>query len=299
MQQNHDEEARNIQETLIAQWEVRQAKLADLLEQSGATNGERDVDWVVGRVEWLNKEGTLVAKSEMKALCSYSFVDESLMMAWANVEIGEAAVIAPVPNMPDYIESCNIAEAWLYAMHLAQESDAEYLYRIASPRYLVFLGLWNVEPIQVAAPAPPDSDSDSDSDFDSDNKKSNAKIQQASKIPIPPGSPHWFVARLLDQMRVALEDGRNDSRFLRQHFVNHGESLWQNSQYLENDGADSDLLRQTSNGLIRIGRSFGQRRFGILPPAALSDEQVTNIVSQLADLHASWALASREYWQSK
>lgn len=288
MQQNHDQEAKETQEALIAQWEVRQAKLAHLLEQSGSTNGERDVDWVAGRVEWLSEEGVQVAKSEMKALCSYSFVDESLMMAWANVEIGEAAVISPVANMPDYIESCNIAEAWLYAMHLAEESKVEYLYRIASPRYLVFLGLWNVETIKVKVAASPPP-----------MVKKDEKIQQASKIPIPPGSPHWFVARLLEQMRVALEDARDDTRFLRQHFVNHGESLWQNSEYLENDGADSDLLRQTSNALIRIGRSFGQRRFGILPPAALSDEQVTNIVSQLADLHTNWALASREYQLKK
>lgn len=284
MQQNHDQEAKDTQEALIAQWEVRQAKLAHLLEQSGSTNGERHVDWVGGQVEWLNEEGVKVAESEMKALCSYSFVDESLMMAWANVEIGEAAVIAPVAGMPDYIESCNLAEAWLYAMHLAEESKVEYLYRIASPRYLVFLGLWNVEAAQVAAPPV---------------IKQDEPMQQASKIPIPPGSPHWFVARLLEQMKVALEDSRSDSRFLRQHFVNHGESLWQNSQYLESDGADSDLLRQTSNALIRIGRSFGQRRFGILPPSALSDEQVTNIVSQLADLHTDWAVSSREYQLNK
>ena len=106
MQQNHDQEAREMQEALIAQWEVRQAELAHLLEQAGIANGERHVDWVAGRVEWLNEQQERVATSDMKALCSYSFVDESLMMAWANVEIGEAAVISPVANMPDYIESC-------------------------------------------------------------------------------------------------------------------------------------------------------------------------------------------------
>ena len=45
MQQKHDQEASKIQDALIARWEVRQAELADLLEECDATNGERHVDW--------------------------------------------------------------------------------------------------------------------------------------------------------------------------------------------------------------------------------------------------------------
>lgn len=281
MQQKHDQEASKIQDALIARWEVRQAELADLLEECGATNGERHVDWEGGQLEWLNIQGERVATCKMKALCSYSYVDESLMMAWANVEIDEAAVIAPQPNMPEYIESCNIAEAWFYAMHLAEESQADYLYRIASPRYLVFLGLWNLQPIMKSVAEP--------------IVKLETKIEQADKIPVPLGSPHAFVVGLLHKMRLDLEEKQNEPIFLRQHFINHGESLWQNAQYLENDGADSELLRYTSNALIKIGNSFGQRRFRLLPPASLSEEEMTNIVSELADLHTNWAEAARQY----
>lgn len=283
MQEKHNEEAKTKQEILIARWEIRQAKLANLLEKCDATNGERRVDWVAGQVEWVNIKDQVLASSDMKALCSYSFVDESLMMAWANVEIGEAAVISPIPDMPDYIESCNLGDAWLYAMHLADESKADYLYRIASPRYLIFLGLSNVQTLNSA----PDPLVKSDLKIET--------VEPAELIAVPKGSPHAFVVDLLEKMRTVLEETPNDTTYLRRHFINQGESLLENAQYLENDGANSELLRYTGHALIKIGYSFGERRFGVLPPPSLSEDEQENFVSQLINLRTTWAQTSNEY----
>lgn len=250
--------------TLVERWQARQAQLAALLEACGAAEGERHIEWGEGRIRWEDATGESVAEATMKALCSYSFPDQSLMMAWANEGLEQGAVIRPVAEVPDFIEECEEGEAWLWAMRLAEACQADYLYRISSPSYLVFLGLWDA----------------------------HATLTTAD---VEAGSPHAFVLELLDGVRGALQDKRQDPTALRRLFINRGESLLQNAQYLYNDRSDGGLLRRTGNALIEMGNSFGQRRFGLLPPAALSEVEINEISTQLARLRANWIHSSRQH----
>ena len=149
-------------------------------------------------------------------------------------------------------------------MRLAEESSAEFLYRVASPSYLVFLGLWNVLPALEGA----------------------AELES--------GSPQAFVMGVLDSLTTALQEQRGDPAALSRLFVNRGESLLQNAQYLYGDRSDSGLVRRTGNALVEMGNSFGQRRFGLLRPAALSDAEAGGMATQLARLRANWLRAGRQ-----
>lgn len=242
---------------LVERWQLRQEQLAELLESCDATSCERKVDWTLGRVTWIEQGGEPVVTARMKALCSYAFEDETLMMAWANEGLDQGAVISPQADVPDLIEACSEEEAWLWAMRLGEESGAEYLYRVSSPGYLVFLGLWNVRPETV-------------------------------ELPVEAGTPQAFVVELLDTLSEALRDRSKDASTLRRLFINQGESLNQNAQYLYSDRSDGGLLRRTGDTLIEIGNSFGQRRFGLLPPASLSDAEMENIQKRVHRLRANW-----------
>ncbi len=242
---------------LVERWQDRQAQLSELLEQWGATECERRVGWSTGLMEWVETSGDIAVSADMKALCSYSFADESLMMAWANQGLEEGAVIEPQPDIPELIESCAEPEAWLWAMRMAEQVGAEYLYRISAPQYLVFLGLWNV---RGALPAEP----------------------------LEPGTPQAFVTELLDELQQAVKEKYDDPTTLRRLFINHGESLNQNAQYLYSNKSDGGLLRRTGDTLIEIGKTLGQRRFGVLPPASLSEQEVQDIQKKVLRLQANW-----------
>lgn len=269
MQENIYEDSDSEEEILVARWHMRQAELTGLLEASGAMSGERRMDWTNGHIEWVDQKGQRLAFAKMKALCSYSFAEQSLMMAWANVEFSHQAVIDALPDLPSYIESCEEEDAWLWAMYLAEESKAKYLYRLLSPNYLVFLGLWNFRTFR------------------------SQKSRKEEEIEI--GSPHAFVLELIDDLQAALHERANDSAYLRQYFMNQGQSLIQNAIYLESDGANIELLRHTSEVLIELGQSFGQRRFGFLPAPPLSQETLDQISSEVAQLRLSWVQSARAY----
>lgn len=242
---------------LVERWQERQKQLARLLEGHGAADAQRQVGWDTGRIEWVEPDGFVRVTATMKALCSYSFEEESLMMAWANEGLEPHAVVDAVPEVPDLVENCSEGEAWLWAMNLADAADAEYLYRIASPGYLVFLGLWQVAPV-------------------------------VTEEEIEEGSPQSFVLDLLDSLRAALQNQAHDPTALRRLFINQGESLHHNAQYLYSDRSDGGLLRRTGDTLIEIGKSLGQRRFGLLPPAHLSDEEMAEIARRMSRLRAAW-----------
>lgn len=269
MQENMYEDSDSEEEILVARWHMRQAELTGLLEASGALSGERRMDWTNGHIEWVDQKGERLAFAKMKALCSYSFAEESLMMAWANVEFGHQAVIDALPDLPSYIDACDEENAWLWAMYLAEESQAKYLYRLLSPNYLVFLGLWNFRTFK------------------------SQKSGKDEEVEI--GSPHAFVLELIDDLQAALHEKADDSGYLRQYFINQGQSLLQNAIYLESDGANMELLRRTSKVLRDMGQSFGQRRFGFLPPAPLSKVDRTHISSEVAQLRLSWVQSARAY----
>lgn len=273
------------QEILVARWQMRQAQLRDLLEAAGATDGERVIDWEAGQIEWVVAEQK-VAHGEMKALCSYSFEEQSLLMAWVNAGLDNSAVVKAVADVPSYVSECAEADAWLWAMKVAEKSGAEYLYRIASPSYLVFLGLWSVRRtivIQTPEPAP------------------LAVAHYIPRLPalieekeVVPDSPQAFILGLLENLQFNVEEKRREPAWLSQLFTNNGESVLQNASYLETHYSDADLIRRTGNTLIRIGESVGKRRFFIFPPAKLSEDKVAAISEELDRLRFGWVQAAKQ-----
>ncbi len=264
-EQSEEQAVEAAEQTLIERWQARQGKLAEMLEQWGATEGERRIDWMGGQVEWLSATGEPVMSATMKALCSYALDEESLLMAWANEGSEQGAVIGPIAGVPERIEPCGEGEAWLWAMRLADRSGADYLLRIASPNFLVFLGLWAVEP------------------FLSDEEGV-----------LEGGTPHAFVVKVLDELRHALLNKGNEPLALRRLFLSQGDSLHQSAQLLTDDGADPRLLRETVEAITTTGTSLGQRRFGLLPPSTLAPREVEALHKQLLRLRATWLRSAAE-----
>lgn len=244
------------QDALVARWEARQEQLASLLEACGATNGDRHIDWIRGTVVWRDRAGQTLATAEMKALCSYSFEDEALMMAWAQGE-DVGAVIAPMPDIPEEVEDIPESDAWLWAMSLAQASRAEFLYRVSSPPYLVFLGLWNL-------------------------------TSTLSEAHIETGSADAFVLAVLDKVQQELAQEIPNPSEVRKLLLNQGESLLQNVAVLSPDQRTMHLIERTGQALIDLGSSVGQRKFGLLPPDPFHPDDVFLLTRKVESLRAAW-----------
>ncbi len=178
------------------------------------------------------------------------------MMAWAQGE-NAGAVIAPLPQVSDELSNTDEADAWLWAMYLAQEVRADFLYRVSSPPYLVFLGLWKLTPML-----------------------SDSHVEK--------GSADSFVLTMLERLRSDIAEKRHYPAELRRLILNHGESLLQNRDVLAPDARTEELLIRTGRALIDLAASFGHRRFGLLPPGALTDEATLLLISKLDSLKAVW-----------
>jgi hypothetical protein len=248
------------EEELISRWEQRQNQLASVLEACGATPTAREIDWEKGRVTWVDSRGQPLAAADMKALCSYSYEDNVLMMAWARGQHA-GAVVPPLQDVPAELPGSNEAAAWLWAMTLAQENDADYLLRVAAPSYLVFLGLWNL-------------------------------IPALSDSHIEKGSAEAFVLSVLDRLRQEIAEKQQDPAALRRSILNHGESLLQSRHVLASDARTEELLTRSGRTLIELAASFGHRRFGLLPPNPLTAEALLLLNSKLDSLRASWLSAT-------
>ncbi len=205
---------------------------------------------------WRDRDGQTLATAEMKALCSYSFEDEALMMAWAQGE-DVGAVIAALPDIPDEIENIPESDAWLWAMSLAQSSRAEFLYRVSSPPYLVFLGLWNL-------------------------------TSTLSEAHIETGSADAFVLTLLDKVQQELEEEVPNPGEVRRLLVNQGESLLHNVSVQSPDQRTMHLIERTGQALKDLGGTILQRRFGVLPPEPLHPDDVFLLTRKVESLRAAW-----------
>ena len=178
------------------------------------------------------------------------------MMAWAQGE-SAGAVIAPLSGVPAELPNTDEADAWLWAMHLAQESGADFLYRVSSPPYLVFLGLWNLTPAL-----------------------SDSHVEK--------GSADSFVLTILERLRRDIAEKQKNPAELRRLILNQGESLLQNRAVLSPDVRTEELLVRTGRALIDLAAGFGHRRFGLLPPDALTAEATLLLYSKLDSLKAVW-----------
>jgi hypothetical protein len=247
------------EDALIARWEQRQSQLASLLEACGAKPTERTIEWVQGKVTWMDGRGQPLVTAAMQALCSYSFEDNVLMMAWAQGE-ETGAVIAPLPDVPAELSHTHEADAWLWAMYLAQESGADFLYRVSSPPYLVFLGLWKLTPLL-----------------------SDSHVEK--------GSADAFVLTMLERLRRDIAEKQRTPLELRRLMLNQGESLLQNKTVLSPDARTEELLIRTGHALIDLAATIGHRRFGLLPPDGLKPEELLTLNSKLDGLRAIWLKA--------
>ena len=251
----------------IAHWQARQEELTSLLESWGATQGHRAIDWPRGYVIWRDREGDGVVRATARALCSYDRLGHSLLMAWAGEEAESHATIPATEGVPTLVEPCSEGNAWLWAMHLAEQHGASYLYRFATESYLVFLGLWSVEALleEEIDPAP-----------------------EHESLPVPPeDTPQGFVIGLLDDLRALLRH-EPDVETIRRAFHNHGRSLHVNAPVLVEDGADPALLSETEALVRDMEAAIPQRRFSLLPTPALGDAEREKLHRQLLRKRTAW-----------
>ncbi|MCB0078876.1 MAG: hypothetical protein KDD73_15800 [Anaerolineales bacterium] len=265
----------------IAHWQAQQEGLTQQLERWGATHSGPQIDWRRGFVLWRDTEGEPVVRASAKALCSYDRDDDTLLMAWASDESQGNAVIDALDHAPDIVEPCDEATAWRWAIYLAEQSGASYLYRYASGSYLVFLGLWQVDSLVEEDLIPPPAR----------RTRGERHPESANELALTEApskeTPHGFVIELLDELRELLRT-EPDAAVIRRAFLNHAHAFQVNSQALVADGADPARLHESEQLLRDLAETFGQRRFGLLPAPFLDDNKRETLHHQLLIQRQAW-----------
>lgn len=153
----------------VGLWHMRQIELANLLVACDAIKNEPHVDWEAERVEWFKANGERAVEAKMKPLYRLSLQNER-----------------------NTIPSPEKGNAWHSAMRLAQQNKAEYLYSIKSQGSVIFVGLWDVQPVV-----------------------SNTQVALR----------HNFALELLDRVSMVLQQKYKDTAYLRRFLLNQAQSL--------------------------------------------------------------------------
>ncbi len=129
---------------LVAYWQRRQAELAALFEEYGASRSDFRIDGDRNQFLLVDEHGLPLVAAEAKAILSYAFSSSSILMAWANESVPKKSAIKAQKDLPHYIPDASEEDAWHVAMIAAYTARAEYLYRAPSPQLLAFYALRNV-----------------------------------------------------------------------------------------------------------------------------------------------------------
>ena len=238
------------EDRIIQQWHTRQLDLANLLQSYNLMSCVPDLDWTTGEIRWAKDDYIVSAK--IRQLCRYSPNRRLVTIAIPNNFNGSL-----LPKIPEYAEVSDENGAWLWAIHMAEAEEAQYVYRLTEPYVVLFLGLWDLQVNNSAG------------------RLSAADLDDQ------------YVYELLEELRLVLEKKRREPAFVSRFFINSGDSILRHAQHFK-DGAIQMRLRETGNSLRTMGSSFGQARFGFLPPPPLSESKLEELGRQLSDLHTDW-----------
>lgn len=238
------------EDRLIQQWHTRQLDLANLLQSYNLMSCVPEVDWTTNKIKWA-KDGYVVS-AKIRQLCRYSPNHRLLSIAIPNNFNGSL-----LPKLPEYAEECDENGAWLWALHVAEAEEAQYVYRLKVPYTVLFLGLWE---LQVS--------------------NSVGRLD-------PVALDDQYVAELLEELQLVLQKKHQEPAFISRFFINSGDSILRHAEHFK-DSASQHRLRQIGNSLRTMGKSFGQARFGFLPPRPLSEGKLEELNRELSHLHTDW-----------
>lgn len=238
------------EDSLIQQWHTHQLDLANLLQSYNLMSSVPEVDWTAEEIKWA-KDG-IVVSAKIRQLCRYSPSRRLLTIAIPNNFKGSL-----LPKIPEYAEVSDENGAWLWAIHVAEGEEAQYVYRLSEPYVVLFLGLWDLQVMNSAG-----------------------RVRAAAL-------DDQYVVELLEELRLILQKKRQEPAFVSRFFINYGETIYGHAQHFK-DEAYQQRLRETGKSLRTMGQSFGQARFGILPPPSLSESKIEQLKSQLSHLRTDW-----------
>jgi hypothetical protein len=98
-----------------------------------------------GKIYWTDKDGSVVAHAECKAVLSWAATNNSAMWAFAIGQFQDAGVpvVKPVDIKSDYIGNINDEQAAEFAAQTALNAGAQYLYRAANGANGLYLAVYN------------------------------------------------------------------------------------------------------------------------------------------------------------
>ncbi len=208
-------------ETLLAHWQKRQARLAELFRELGATDSDYRVDETKQQFLLVDKKtGDPLVAAKALAILSYSRSSSSILMAWANESVPKKAAIKKQKGVPDYVPETTEQEAWFLSMLAAYSAKAEYLYRTPSPQLLVFYALWDV-------------------------RRAGAGDRFVGN------SPRSFVVSLLEQLELLLDDEITPQT--KKIFRNQGAVVEKHGELFPGEKKLQALLAETGSAIQRVG----------------------------------------------
>lgn len=230
---------------LVEEWHTRQLDLANVLQTYGLLDDVPHVDWSADKIKWEKDE--IVVTARTRQLCRYSPTHKLVTIPMPNND-------SLLPTSPEYREESNENGAWLWAMKIAEAEKAEYVYRLRLPYVVLFMGLWD---LQVSNPA--------------------------GKATLASSAPDQNLLDLLQELRLVLEKKPQDAAFVSRFFGNHGETMLRHAPNIKHKKSQQ-RLEQIGKRLKTISQSFGQPRFGLFPPAPLSEGKVEELKRELTSI---------------
>lgn len=215
--------------SLVQRWMKRGDALLRHLAEHGVARHEFRADLREGRFVWLSPEARVSAEARAQVICSYATTTSVIVMGWADPLIRSIA-IPRVEGMPPERDNIDEEGAWRVAMHAADLTRAEYLYRVTTPHAWYFLALRQL----TFTPA---------------------------RASFNPGTPVGLVLRSLIETRRAIESRAEPTEVVRARLAGVGQALLQEAAYAYRGTDWVARLERTGKCLLHLADRLPRESF--------------------------------------
>ncbi|MFO0756496.1 MAG: hypothetical protein U0359_08405 [Byssovorax sp.] len=258
-----DEPAPPRAERLVERWVKRGDALLRHLAEHGAARHEYRADLKEGRFVWVAPDGQVSAEAKALVLCSYVRSTSVLSMAWVD-PMTRGAAIPRLDGMPKERDDLDEEGAWRVAMHAAELSGADYLYRVTTPHAYYFLAL---------------------------NDLSFAPRRRS----FTPSTPVGLVLRALGEVRRSIESRAEPTEIVRARLSDVGRALLHEAEYVYRDTDWVARLERAGRTLVQLAErlprgSYSSVAAGRSVDEWLDREETLALLEALSLLEDEWTL---------
>lgn len=250
-------------EGLVQRWVKRGDALLRHLAEHGAARHEYRADLKEGRFVWVAPDGQVSAEAQAQVLCSYVRSTSALSMAWGDPMTRHMA-IPRLEGMPTERDDLDEEGAWRVAMHAAELTKADYLYRVTTPHAWYFLAL----------------------------KGLSFAPQRRS---FSPSTPVGLVLRALGEVRRGIESRAEPTEVVRSRLSGVGKALLHEAEYVYRGTDWVARLERAGRCMSQLAERLPRGSYSSVAAGRCVDEwldrvETIELLQALALLEDEWAL---------